>query len=121
MGGLPLSAKQDKYFETIKGQLYYTRNKVKVSLTDKLDLNALKTQEDTRFGDETEFNNYTFSADESKILFKVMLGYDEKTFHGPYCIANVDGSNPQILKQADEAFHKIPVWLKNNSVIFTDR
>ena len=112
---------QNEYFQTNGGQLYYMRNDVKVCLTDELDLNSLRTQEDNRFGDETEFNLYTLSPDESKVLFKVILGYNEETFHGPYCIANSDGSKQQILRHVDEAFHKRPVWLKNNSVLFTDR
>ena len=113
--------KDFEYFDTTKEQLYYTRNNGKVSLTDKLNINSLKTADDIEVGFPTEYNCYTLSPDETKILFKVMLGYDEGTFHGPYCIANADGSNQQILEQADQSYAIRPKWLKDNSIIFTNR
>ena len=112
--------KSYEYFETTREQLYYTRNNVNICLTNKLDINALKTKDDIDVGFETEFNYYTFSPDSTKILFKVLLGFNEETFHGPYCVANVDGSKQMILEQAVEFWNIHPVWLKNNKVIFID-
>ena len=112
---------QNEYFKTVREELYYTRNNQKVSLTDKLVISSLKTKEDARDRVEAEFNYYTFSPDETKILFKIMLGDSEETFHGPYCIANTDGSNQFILEQADQSWARRPAWLKDNRVIFTDR
>ena len=61
-----------------------------------------------------------FSLDESKILFKVMIGYNEETFHGPYCIDDSDGSNQMILTETDISSNKEAIWIKNNTVVFTD-
>ena len=37
--------------------------------------------------------------------------------HGPYSIANKDGSNQMILTQTDIS-ESNPVWLKNNKIVF---
>ena len=114
-------AKSGEYFETTREQLYYTRNNVKVCLTDKLDINGLKNKYDIDYGIKTQFSDYTFSPDETKILFRALLGNSEDTFHGPYCIANADGSNQFILEQATASWEISPAWLKNNKIAFTDR
>lgn len=114
------SDKRAGYFETTREQLYYMHNNVKICLTDKLDINSLKTKEDIDDEIKTEFHNYTFSLDGTKVLFKILLGYNEETFRGPYCIANADGSKQIILEQAGESWNKHPLWLKNNSLVFID-
>ena len=40
--------------------------------------------------------------------------------HGPFCMANADGTNQMMLKETDIASNMEPVWLKNNSVVFID-
>ena len=106
--------------ETSREQLYYTRNNVKVYLTDKLDLSALKNKEDIDAGNKPEFHNETFSPDETKIFFLVLFGYSEESFHGPYCIANADGSKQMIVKETDNIDSKQPIWLKDNRMVFTN-
>jgi hypothetical protein len=111
--------KADQYFKTTKQQLYYTRNNVKVCLSDKLDFNVLRNKESEDYWVETEFISFTLSPDETKILYGTIIEMGDLG-HGPYCIANKDGSNQMILEQTDIGSNKNPVWLKNNSIIFTD-
>jgi hypothetical protein len=111
--------KADQYFKTTKQQLYYTRNNVKVCLSDKLDFNVLRNKESEDYWVETEFISFMLSPDETKILYGTIIEMGDLG-HGPYCIANKDGSNQMILEQTDIGSNKNPVWLKNNSIIFTD-
>lgn len=107
----------DDSFDTINQQLYYPSAGAKVSLTDKLDLAVMKNKEDT--DTEIEFTYATFSPDQKKLLFGAIVGFGDLP-HGPYCIANIDGSNQMILKQSDIASSRKPAWLSNNRVIFID-
>ena len=109
--------KEEQYFKTTKQQLYYIRDNAKACLTDKLNFEVLKGEGDDRT--ETEFHYFTFSPDETKILFGVLIGWGDLP-HGPYCIANVDGSNQMMLEGTDIAVIKKPAWLKNNSLAFRD-
>ena len=111
--------KADQYFKTTKQQLYYTRNNKKVCLSDKLDFNVLRNKEDEDYWVETEFTTFILSPDETKILYGTMIEMGDLG-HGPYCIANADGSNQIILVGTDIAGSKKPVWLKNNNVVFID-
>ena len=113
------SNKVDKYFKTTKQQLYYTRNNAKVCLSDKLNFDALRNKESEDYWVETEFYKFMLSPDETKILYGVIIEMGDLG-HGPYCIANKDGNNQMILKQTDIGSNKIPAWLKNNTVVFTD-
>lgn len=106
-----------QYFKTIKQQLYYTGNNAKVCLTDKLDFVAQKTAEDEV--DEIEFTGFMLSPDKTKILFGAAVSWGDLG-HGPYNIANADGSQQMMLKDTDIASSKQPVWLKNNRVVFID-
>ena len=106
-----------QYFKTIKQQLYYTGNNAKVCLTDKLDFVAQKTEGDEV--DEIEFTGFMLSPDKTKILFGAAVSWGDLG-HGPYNIANADGSQQMMLKDTDIASSKQPVWLKNNRVVFID-
>ena len=85
----------------------------------KQDFNVLRNKETEDYWVETEFISFTLSPDETKILYGTIIEMDDLG-HGPYCIANKDGSNQMILEQTDIGSNKNPVWLKNNSIIFTD-
>ena len=111
------SDKAGIYFKTTKQQLYYTRSKAKVCLTDSLDFEVLKGEGEGWI--KTEFHNFTFSPDETKILFGALMAWGDLP-HGPYCIANADGSGQLILEETSIAYKRNPAWLKNNSVAFTD-
>ncbi len=113
------SNKAEQYFQTIDENLYYTRNKIKVCLTDKLDFEVLRGKENEDYWVETDFNSFMLSPDETKILYGTMIEMGDLG-HGPYSIANANGSNQMILKGTDIADSKKPVWLKNNSVVFID-
>lgn len=107
------------YFKTLNQQLYYTRNNTKACLTDNLDFKVLRPKENEDFWVDTEYTHYSLSPDEKKVVFGVMLEFGDLA-HGPYCIANVDGSNQMLLKNTDIASSTKPIWLKNNRVAFVD-
>ena len=110
------SNKAEQYFQTIDENLYYTRNNKKVCLSDKLDFKVLRNKEDEDYWVETYFNSFTLSPDQTKILYGTMIEMCDLG-HGPYSIANKDGSNQMILPQTDIS-DKNPVWLKNNKIVF---
>ncbi len=112
--------KAEKYFQTIDENLYYTRNNIKVCLTDKLDFEVLRNKENEDYWVETDFNSFTLSPNETKILYGTMTEMGDLG-HGPYSIANANGSSQMILEGTDIADSKKPVWLKNNSVVFIDK
>lgn len=107
----------EQYFETIDEHLYYTNNNTKVGLTDKLDLEIVKRKWDEDYWSATEFYDYTFSPDKTKILFGALIWQGEVTL-GPYCISNVDGSNQMVLEQTRTDLQVKPIWLKNNRAVF---
>jgi Tol biopolymer transport system component len=111
--------KAQQYFQTMDENLYYTRNNKKVCLSDKLDFKVLRNKESEEYWVETEFNSYTLSPDETKILYGTMIEMGDLG-HGPYSIANANGSSQMILVGTDIAGSKKPVWLKNNNVVFFD-
>ncbi|MDD3435432.1 MAG: hypothetical protein PHY76_03040 [Patescibacteria group bacterium] len=113
------SDKSEQYFKEADQQLYYTRNNADVCLSDQLDFKALRGKESEDYWVETAFTSYTLSPDETKILYGVMIEMGDLG-HGPYCIANADGSNQMILTQTDIASNKSAIWLKNNNIVFTD-
>ena len=112
------SNKAEQYFQTIDENLYYTRNNKKVCLSDKLDFGVLRSKGNEDYWEETDFNSFMFSPDETKILYGTMIEAGDLG-HGPYSIANKDGSNQMILPQTDIS-DKNPVWLKNNKIAFID-
>ena len=113
------SAKSEQYFKVVDQQLYYNRNNVNVCLSNNLDFQTLRQNESEDYWVETDFTDYTLSADETKVLYGVMVEMGDLG-HGPYCIANSDGSNQMILTETDIASNKEAIWLKNNTVVFTD-
>ena len=113
------SNKAAQFFQTNDENLYYTRNNKKVCLSDKLDFKVLRNKESEDYWVETEFNSFVLSPDETKILYGTMIEMGDLG-HGPYCIANADGSNQLILVGTDITGSKKPVWLKNNNVVFFD-
>ena len=111
--------KVGQYFQNRNRQLFYTGNNAPVSLTNALDFSALRLNENEDFGVDTDFTSFIFAPDKTKILFAVMLEFGDLP-HGPYCIANADGSQQMLLRDTDIASSRKPVWLKNNSVAFID-
>ena len=107
----------EQYFKIIRQKLYYTANKNKICLTDQLDFEAEKEKGMDLV--ETEFAYFVFSPGEKKILFGTLVGWGDLP-HGPFSIANIDGSNQMILKQTDISSKMKPVWLKNKSIAYTD-
>ena len=66
------------------------------------------------YGDfETEYFFQGASADGSKIVFSIMLGFGDLA-HGPYCVADADGTNMQILENTDMGSSNEPLWCNNN-------
>lgn len=104
----------EQHFTTAQQQLYYTANDVTVCLTDSL---ALDT--DAEQGGEAEFVGMMLSPDTRKVMFAAILGWGD-LLHGPYIIANADGSQQMLLEQTDFASSMTPVWLSDNSVAFVD-
>ncbi len=113
------SDKFEQYFKVVDGQLYYSHHDADVCLSDHLDFNSLKSNEEEDFWVETTFTSFLLSPDKTKILFGAIIEMGDLG-HGPYCIANSDGSNQMILTQTDISSNKKPMWLKNNSVAFID-
>ncbi len=71
-------------------------------------------------GDEIEFYFTEETVDESKIIFSVLTGFGDLP-HGPYCVANADGSMINILDDTDMGLHFKPTWKNNNAVYIRDR
>ena len=109
--------KAEQYFQTIDENLYYTRNNKKVCLSDKLDFKVLRSEGNEDYWEETSFNSFMLSPDETKILYGTMIEMGDLG-HGPFSIANKDGGNQMILTETDIS-DKNPVWLKNNKIVFT--
>ena len=64
---------------------------------------------------EIEYILESVSADDSKIVFSILLGFGDLP-HGPYCVANTDGTNMQILENTDMGSSFKPLWCNNNAV-----
>ena len=109
--------KSDQYFQTVDKDLYYSNNNTKVALTNQLNLEEIKKEWNEDLCNETEFTDYTFSPDKTKILFGALIWQGEVTL-GPYCISNVDGSKQMILEQTRTDLGRKPIWLKNNKIAF---
>lgn len=71
-------------------------------------------------GDEIEFYFTEETVDESKIIFSVLTGFGDLP-HGPYCVANADGSMINILEDTDMGLKFKPTWSNNNAVYIRDR
>lgn len=111
----------EEYFETIDENAYYIYDNAKVCLTDKM---VFYTEDEKNEGDsyaseDSYYYGFRFSPDSTKVLFVAQI-LEQKWRYGPYCIANIDGSNQMVLEQSDCFVGALPVWLKNNSVVFMD-
>ena len=113
--------KNEEYFETIDEDAYYIYDNAKVCLTDKMDFYTEdeKNEGDSYASEDSYYYGFTFSPDSAKVLFVAQI-LEQKWRYGPYCIANIDGSNQMVLEQSDRFIEALPVWLNNNSVVFMD-
>ena len=111
--------KSEQYFQAVDEQLYYSNNNTKVALTNQLNLDEIKREWPEDLWNETEFTEYTFSPDKTKILFGALI-WDAEHTQGPYCISNIDGSKQMILEQTSTDVGRKPIWLKNNKIAFID-
>ena len=111
----PEKSKQN--FQAVDEQLYYSNNNTKVALTNSLNLEEIKREMSEEYWNETEFTDYTFSPDKTKILFGALVWQGEVPF-GRYCISNIDGSKQMILEQSRTDVGRRPIWLKNNKIAF---
>ena len=109
--------KYEQYFQAVDEHLYYSDNNTKVALTNTLNLDKIKREMSEEFWNETEFTDYTFSPDNTKILFGALVWQGEVSF-GRYCISNIDGSQQMILEQSRTDIGRRPIWLKNNKIAF---
>ncbi|MDD3435434.1 MAG: hypothetical protein PHY76_03050 [Patescibacteria group bacterium] len=112
----------EEYFETIDEDAYYIYDNAEVCLTDKMDFYTEdeKNEGDSYASEDNYYYGFRFSPDSTKVLFVAQI-LEQKWRYGPYCIANIDGSNQMVLEQSDSFIEALPVWLKNNSVIFMDQ
>ncbi len=81
-----------------------------IDLSGSLDL---KLDEDI---EEMEFTQFKFSFDNSKLIFGAVLGIMDLA-HGPYCVANVDGTHQQLLVEDGLSSEFKPFWV-GNQVVF---
>lgn len=111
--------KNEEYFETIDEEAYYIYDNANVCLTDKMVFykEDEKNEADSYASEDSYYYGFTFSPDSTKVLFVAQI-LEQKWRYGPYCIANIDGSNQMVLEQSDSFIETLPVWLNNNSVIF---
>ena len=109
----------DNYFEVAEEQLYYVHNNAKVCLTDKIDFKAIEEEngDDSYISDTRHYSYYIFSPDRSKVAFVAEM-LENDWVHGPYCIANVDGSKQMALKESNLMVDSKPTWLNNNEMVF---
>lgn len=68
---------------------------------------------------EIEYFFESVSADDSKIVFAILLGFGDLP-HGPYCVANTDGTNMQVLENTDMGSSFKPLWCNNNLLFIRD-
>ena len=110
-----------EYFETIDENAYYIYDNAKVCLTDKMVFYTEdeKNEAHSYASEDSYYYGFTFSPDSTKVLFVSQI-LEQKWRYGPYCIANIDGSKQMVLEQSDCFIEALPVWLKNNSVVFID-
>ena len=111
----------DEYFETIGEEAYYIYDNAKVCLTDRMDFYTKdeKNEGDSYALEDSYYYGFRFSLDSTKVLFVAQI-LEQKWRYGPYCIANIDGSNQMVLERSDSFIETLSVWLNNNSVVFMD-
>lgn len=64
-----------------------------------------------------DFSDFKFSTDKSKLLFGAMTDMGDLA-HGPFCIANTDGSHQQILMEDGLSSDFKPFWVGNQAVFW---
>lgn len=57
----------------------------------------------------------TFLPIKSKVLFSILVGSGDLS-HGPFCVANSDGTMISLLENTDMASAIKPLWCNNNVV-----
>lgn len=88
---------------------------------DKAKQLALSTSDYADEGFEIEYFFKGASADGSKIVFSIMLSMGDLA-HGPYCVANTDGTMITLLQETDMAYYSlIPLWSNNNAVFMQNK
>ncbi len=68
---------------------------------------------------EIEFFEFKFSKDKSKLMFAALLGMGDLA-HGPFCIANIDGTNQKIIMEDGVSSALRPYWYGNQAVFIRD-
>ncbi len=98
--------------KTAKSKLIYKNKNLSNTL-------GLKVGEYMKELGETEivFSDFKFSADKSKLIFGAMTDMGDLA-HGPYCMANTDGSHQQILTEEGLSSDFKPFWLGNRAVFW---
>ncbi len=96
-------------------QYYYKMNGKKVCLSDKIDFNSLVSDPD--YAEPREFFYPAISPDGKRVCYGVMVEMGDLG-HGPYCIANLDGSGQKALKGTDLSNSYKPKWTESGSLVF---
>ena len=100
-----------------KGTLYYLGGSDdRVCLTDKLDFLAMFAKTQKELDDEAVISlPKSLNPQGTKVMFCTIIP-DGIFTHGPYNVANLDGSNQCTLKTDIE--FGMPTWLKDGSLVF---
>lgn len=93
--------------------LLYLGGASPVNLTDALDFSKWKV--DSEFAEERDFIHIQFSPEGGKVLFGVFLEFGDLP-HGPYCVANLDGTHQRILIEDGISSPISPVWVGDRLV-----
>jgi len=105
----------EKYLEDEEPDRYDKDYKFIYQKAKQLDLTKYMTADEEPF--EIEYYYVSASADGSKIAFFILTGFGDLP-HGPYCIANADGTKLQLLEHTDAGSSFKPLW-SNNNVVYT--
>lgn len=88
-----------------------SRNRVVFNKAKQMDLSKYMVEPDF----EVYCEPMSFSANCNKMAFAVITGFGDLP-HGPYCIANTDGTMMQLLDGTDIGSDYSPIWSNNNAV-----
>lgn len=79
----------------------------------KLDLSKYKEPSEPNYKAYCEFMN--MSPDCKKVAFGIITFFGDLP-HGPFCVANIDGTNLQLLDDTDIGSDSKPLWCNGNAV-----